>query len=60
MAKSIKIFKSFEEQERYFLEYFANLTPSEPLQALSKLKNKIIHIQIPTPQNNHDQKAFYL
>jgi hypothetical protein len=50
MAKSIKIFKSFEEQERYFLEYFANLTPSEPLQALSKLKNKIIHIQIPTPQ----------
>jgi hypothetical protein len=43
MAKIIKIFKSFEEQEMYFLEYFANLTPSERLRALAKLqkKNKI-------------------
>jgi len=40
MAKSIKIFKSFEEQEQYFLEYFAHLTPSERLQALTKLQKQ--------------------
>lgn len=37
MAKSIKIFKSFEEQELYFLKYFFELSPSERLQALSKI-----------------------
>lgn len=40
MKKKIKIFKSFEEQEMYFLEYFAALTPSERLQALSKIQKK--------------------
>lgn len=40
MAKSIKIFKSFEEQERYFLEYFMALTPSERLQSLAALQKK--------------------
>ena len=38
MAKSIRIFKSFEEQEMYFLEYFAQLSPSERLKALAKLQ----------------------
>jgi len=40
MAKTIRIFKSFEEQEMYFLEYFANLNPSERLQALARLQRK--------------------
>lgn len=38
MAKIIRIFKSFEEQEMYFLEYFANLTPSRRLQALAEIQ----------------------
>jgi hypothetical protein len=38
MEKKIKIFKSFEEQEAWFLEYFFNLTPSERLQALAKIQ----------------------
>lgn len=38
MEKRIKIFKSFEEQEQYFLEYFFLLTPSERLKALAKLQ----------------------
>ncbi len=40
MAKSIKIFKSFEEQEMYFLEYFFALNPSERLKALAELQRK--------------------
>jgi len=40
MAKTIRIFKSFEEQEKYFLEYFFNLTPSERLQALTKIQKR--------------------
>ena len=40
MAKTIRIFKSFEEQEMYYLEYFGNLTPSERLQALAKIQRK--------------------
>ena len=40
MKRKIKIFKSFEEQEAYFLEYFYSLTPSERLQALSELQKK--------------------
>jgi len=36
--RKIKIFKSFEEQEKYFLDYFFNLSPSERLQALAKLQ----------------------
>ncbi len=40
MAKYIKTFKSFEEQEMYFLEYFINLTPSERLKSLADLQKK--------------------
>lgn len=40
MSKSIRIFKSFEEQEMYFLEYFVRLTPSERLQALARTQKK--------------------
>ena len=40
MEKRIKIFKSFEEQERYFLEYFFLKNPSERLQALADLQKK--------------------
>ena len=59
--RKIKIFKTFEEQEMYFLEYFYNLTPSERLQALAKLQKdnlksefqkkpqKIIRLHKPPP-----------
>jgi hypothetical protein len=40
MKREIKIFKSFEEQEQYFLEYFKALTPSERLKALARLQKK--------------------
>ena len=40
MSKSIHIFKSFEEQEMFFLEHFFRLSPSERLQALAKLQKK--------------------
>ena len=40
MKREIKIFKSFEEQEIYFLEYFIKLTPSERLRALAELQKK--------------------
>ena len=40
MTKTIRIFKSFEEQEMYFLEYFAHLTPSGRLQALAAIQKK--------------------
>lgn len=40
MKREIKIFKTFEEQERYFLEYFFSLTPSERLKALAELQKK--------------------
>lgn len=38
MKREIKIFKSFEEQEQYFNNYFYSLTPSERLQALSRIQ----------------------
>ena len=38
MTKSIRIFKNLKEQELYFLEYLAKLTPSERLQALARLQ----------------------
>jgi hypothetical protein len=38
--RKIKIFKTFEEQEMYFLEYFFKLTPSQRLQALAKLQKE--------------------
>jgi hypothetical protein len=40
MEKRIRIFKSFEEQETYFLKYFFLLTPSERLRALADLQKK--------------------
>lgn len=40
MEKRIKIFKSFEEQEQYFLKYFYLQTASERLQSLAKLQIK--------------------
>ena len=40
MKREIKIFKSFEEQEEYFLEYFFSQTPSERLRALAELQKK--------------------
>ena len=40
MAKAIKIFASFEEQETYFLNYFFNLSYSERLKALADLQKK--------------------
>ena len=38
--RAIHIFKSFEEQELFFLEYFAGLTPSERLQALARIQKQ--------------------
>ena len=40
MEKRIQIFKSFEEQERYFLDYFFLKNPSERLHALCELQKK--------------------
>lgn len=40
MEKSIHVFKSFNEQEMFFLEYFVHLTPSERLQALAKIQKR--------------------
>lgn len=40
MKREIKIFKTFEEQEQYFLEYFFSLTASERLKALAALQKK--------------------
>jgi hypothetical protein len=40
MKREIKIFKSFEEQELYFLKYFISLTASERLKALAELQKK--------------------
>jgi len=40
MKREIKVFKTFEEQEAYFLEYFFSLTASERLKALAALQKK--------------------
>jgi hypothetical protein len=40
MSKSLRIFKSFEEQEMFFLEHFFQLSPSKRLQALARLQKK--------------------
>lgn len=40
MKREIKLFKSFEEQEIYFLEYFMKLSPSERFRALAELQKK--------------------
>ncbi len=44
MEKRVKIYKSFEEQERYYLEYFYLKTPLERLRALTDLQKKTIRI----------------
>ena len=59
MKREIKIFKSFEEQEKYFLEYFFYKTPSERLKALAnlqKLNNK--DFLIPSQRKITIQKHF--
>ncbi len=59
MKREIKIFKSFEEQEKYFLEYFFYKTPSERLKALAalqKLNNK--DFLIPSQRKITMQKHF--
>ena len=40
MGKTIKIFKSFEEQEMYFLQHFFQMTPSDRLKQLARLQRK--------------------
>lgn len=47
MEKKIHIFKSFEEQEMFFLEHFIHLTPSERLKALTRIQKK---------NNNHQKE----
>jgi hypothetical protein len=59
MKREIKIFRSFEEQELYFLNYFFSLTPSERLKALADLQKKnypgFLH---PSPKKITVQKHF--
>lgn len=45
MSKSIKIFKSFEEQERYNLEMMAKSTPEERFRKLYQMQQltKMFH-----------------
>lgn len=51
MGREIKIFKSFEEQEKYFQEYFFSLSPSERLKKLSELqKRNFKNFLKPTPR----------
>jgi len=50
MGKSIKIFKSLEEQELFFLQYFATLTASERLQALARLQKMNYKGYYPKPE----------
>jgi hypothetical protein len=60
MKREIKIFKTFEEQELYFLEYFFTLTPSERLQALAQLqKRNNKQFLTPSPKKITIQKHFY-
>lgn len=60
MEKRIKIFKSFEEQELYFLKYFYLLTPSERLKALAELQKKNNKYFLkPSPKKVTIQKHFY-
>jgi len=40
VEERLHIFKSFEEQERFFLNYFMNLSPSERLLRLADLQKK--------------------
>ncbi len=40
MKNRIHVFKSFEEQEFFFLQYFAEMTPSQRLKELDRLQKK--------------------
>lgn len=52
MKGKLRKFNSFEEQERYFLEYFFNLTPSERLRSLAALQKKNYKdFNKPSPKN---------
>jgi len=60
MKREIKIFKSFEEQEHYFLEYFMSLTPSERLKSLAELQKKIYkNFTGPSPKEIKIQKKYF-
>jgi hypothetical protein len=60
MKREIKIFKSFEEQERYFLEYFVSLSPSDRLKALADLQKKNYKdFAKPSPKKITIQKHFF-
>jgi hypothetical protein len=60
MKREIKIFKSFEEQEHYFLEYFMSLTPSERLKSLAELQKKIYkNFTDPSPKEIKIQKKIF-
>lgn len=41
MAKQVKIFRSFEEQEMYFLQYFYTLSPKDRFRRLCELQKKM-------------------
>ncbi|MEP6513625.1 MAG: hypothetical protein ABJA79_07140 [Parafilimonas sp.] len=58
MAKSIHIFKSFEEQELFFLQYFFDLSPSERLKALSRLQRESIKNAAPPVKKITIRKHF--
>jgi hypothetical protein len=59
MKREIKIFKSFEEQELYYLMYFASLSPSQRLKALSDLqKANYKDFMKPSPKKITVQKHF--
>lgn len=60
MKREIKIFRSFEEQEQYFLKYFMSLTPSERLKALSGLQKKNYKdFNKPSPKKITVQKYYF-
>ena len=60
MKREIKIFKSFEEQELYFLEYFMSLTPSERLRSLAELqKRNYKSFNKPSPKKITIQKHYF-
>lgn len=59
MRREIKIFKTFEEQEKYFLEYFVALSPSERLKALAMLQKKNFkNFTAPSPKKITVHKHF--
>ncbi len=60
MKGTLKKFNSFEEQERYFLEYFFNLTPSERLRSLAALQKKNYKdFNKPSPKKLTVQKHYF-